>query len=433
MKLHRTALAAALAASVLWPCLASGAGYGIYEQGAAVLGMAGAGTASVHDASANFFNPAALTRLDGGQLVVGGTWLTTHTSFAGTDPFPGYGVTEEMNGGTFFPPTLYFSNHLNSKWAYGVGVNAPFGLGVDWKSPDAFTDRAYVTKADLRSINADLNLAWQVTPELSIGGGYDAIFAGVELRRIGPSGKVIPGSGGQPLEVKAHLKSNYKHGFTGNFAVLWTPDPDWKLGLNYRGKAHVAIDDGTADFALVPTGNPAVDAFVADSIPPSQTVTTELRFPAVLSLAAAWNPSPSWTWELDVNKTSWTWFKELRLGFEKTPTLNTVVNEDYKDSYRLSIGAEHRLTSLTYRFGYYFDQAAAPLRSVTTLLPDANRHGATLGLGWKLGAKKAWTLDAYNLALFVENRSTEGQNSHDYNGTYKSYVNASGASLAYRW
>ena len=51
MKLHRTALAAAVAAAILTPCLALGAGYAIYEQGAAVLGMPGAGTASLHAAS----------------------------------------------------------------------------------------------------------------------------------------------------------------------------------------------------------------------------------------------------------------------------------------------------------------------------------------------------------------------------------------------
>jgi long-chain fatty acid transport protein len=426
-------LAAALAASILSPCLASGAGYGIYEQGAAVLGMAGAGTASVGDASANFFNPAALTRLEGRQLYIGGTWLTTRTSFAGVAPYPGYGVTEEMNSGNFFPPTVYWSNHFRKNWAYGVGVNAPFGLGVDWKRPDTFTDRAYVTKADLRSINANLNVAWQVTPELSIGGGYDAIFAGVELRRIGPSGKVIPGSGGRPLEVRAHLKGDYTPGYTGNVAALWAPNKDWKIGVNYRGKSHVSIEKGTAEFELVPTGNPAVDAFVADSIPPSQQASTVLKFPAMLSVGVAWNPLPNWTWELDVNKTGWTRFDRLDLWFDRTPSLNTSVIEDYEDSYRISLGAEHRLSRMTYRFGYYFDQAAAPLKSVTTLLPDANRHGATLGLSWKLGAKQAWTLDAYNLALFVENRSTEYQNSHDYDGTYKSYVNASGASLAYRW
>src|SRR6266850_3822824 len=87
------------------------AGYAIYEQGAAVLGMAGAGVASVSDASALFFNPAALARLEGSRLLVGGSVLSPVTSFAGMDPYPGYGVTEEMERQHFFPPTLYFSRH----------------------------------------------------------------------------------------------------------------------------------------------------------------------------------------------------------------------------------------------------------------------------------------------------------------------------------
>jgi long-chain fatty acid transport protein len=434
MKLHPTALAAAFAASILTPCLAFGAGYGIYEQGAAVLGMAGAATASVNDASANYYNPAALTTLHGTQLYVGGTWLTTHTSFAGTAPWPGYGITEEMNTGNFFPPTFYLSHQFGTKWAAGVGVNAPFGLGVDWKKPDSFTDRAYVTKADLRSINANVNLAYQVTPELSIAAGYDAIFAGVELNRISSSPtSVIPGGGGAPIQSRVHLKGGYTSAYTENFAALWSPEKDWKFGLNYRGKASVKIDNGTADFALVPTGSAIVDAAATPKLPPSQAVSTTLTFPSLLSVAAAWNPVPEWTWELDVNRTGWSAFKELALAFNKSPELNTSVTEDYKDSYRLSVGAEHRLKCCTYRFGYYFDQAAAPTQSVTTLLPDANRHGATLGLSWVRGASKQWTIDLYNMALFVEDRSTEKQNSHGFDGTYKSYVNACGASLAYRW
>ena len=43
------------------------------------------------------------------------------------------------------------------------------------------------------------------------------------------------------------------------------------------------------------------------------------------------------------------------------------------------------------------------------------------------------TFDAYNLFLFVEKRSTEGVERDGYNGVYKSYVNALGASLAFHW
>ena len=432
MRLPRIVFAAAIAASLLAPRLAAAAGYGIYEQGAAVLGMAGAGTASVHDASANFYDPAALARLRSPELQVGGTWLQTRVSFAGIDPYPGYGVTEDMKAGNFFPPTVYYSQPFRSKWTLGVGVNAPFGLGVDWKNPDTFTDRAYVTKATLRSIDGNVNLAYEVLPQLDVAVGFDMLFAGVELWRTSPAGVAVPGSGGEPLQVRTHLKGGYSHGNTGNFAVLWTPDPSWRFGLNYRGRAHVNIDNGNADFALVPTGNAMVDQAAAAGIPPAQKVTTTLFFPALVSMAAAWQPMPGWTYELDVNHAGWSWFKSLDIAFDQS-NLNTTVEEDYRTSWRVSLGAERRLPTFTYRFGYYFDEAAAPVQSVSALLPDANRHGVTGGLSRPFGASKAWTLDVYELALFVEDRSTEGQSSHGFDGVYKSYVNACGASVAYRW
>jgi long-chain fatty acid transport protein len=430
MNLHRTAIAAAFAAALLLPCAAFGAGYGIFEQGASALGMAGAGTASVHDASAVFFNPGAIARLDGHQLYFGDTWLSTSTSFAGVDPYPGFGKTEEMNGGNFFPPTVYFTNKLNSHWAYGAGVNAPFGLGVDWKDPHAFTGRARVTKADVRTINGNLSLSYAPNNAWSFGVGYDALFAGVELHSV--KRQVTPG-GAYPNVADVTLKSSYKPGYTWNAGALWTPLPDWKFALNYRAQSHVKVDNGEATFKQILTGDPVIDGLVAANLPGPQKVTSELRFPSILSVGAAWNPVPEWTWEVDANKTSWSWFKNLELVFPNNRGLDQVIVEDYKDSWRVNIGAEHRLPNFTYRFGYYFDQAAAPSESVTPLLPDANRHGATIGLGFKLGQKKAWTLDLYNLALFVENRSTEGQNRDGYNGTYKSYVNAAGVNLGYHW
>lgn len=433
MRLHRTVLAAAVAVATLAPAAALAAGYGIYEQGAAVLGMAGAGTASVHDASAEFYNPAVLTRLEGRNFQLGGTWLSTHVSFAGTEPYPGYGVTESMKTGNFFPPTVYWTNHFAKKWAYGLGVNAPFGLGVDWENPDTFTGRTHVTKGLLRTINGNFSMAYAVRPNLSLGLGVDALFAGVELNQVMIS-PPLPGSSGATVNVaRAHLEGGYASNYGWNAGALWMPKPDWKFGLAYRAPIDVDINDGTAKFTQIRTGNTALDSIVALSLPHDQGVATTLNFPSVLSLGAAWDPLPGWTWALDVTRTKWSAFKSLDFRFQKTPAADTSYVEDYEDSWRISVGAEHRLANSTYRFGYYYDGAAAPTQSVSPLLPDANRHGVTLGLGWKLGAKKAWNLDVYNLALFVENRSTDGKVQRSLNGIYKSYVNATGASLAYHW
>ncbi len=107
--------------------------------------------------------------------------------------------------------------------------------------------------------------------------------------------------------------------------------------------------------------------------------------------------------------------------------------EDYDDSWQARFGAEHRLQAYTYRFGYYYDKAPAPTESVTPLLPDASRHGASLGFGRSFGTDNRWTLDLYGLGLFVQDRSTDGVERNNYNGTYKSFVNIAGFSVAYRW
>jgi long-chain fatty acid transport protein len=415
----------------LAPGFAHGAGYSIYEQGAAVLGMAGAGVASVGDASAVFYNPAALARLEGTQLIVGGTMLTPVTSFAGVAPYPGYGVTEEMERQYFFPPTIYLSHQLSNGWTAGAGLNSPFGLGVEWKNPDAFTGRYIVTKADLQTMNANVSAAYARGEKWSAGIGADFMFAKVKLQNREQA--VVPGGGGAAVDVaKVALESDFTTGWGWNAAVSVLPVPEWKLAASYHGKV---IVDATGDalFTQIPTGDAVFDAAVAAGLPPNQGVSTVLRFPASWTGAVAFSPRPAWTLEADANFIEWSLFEDLPIRFSQTPSANQTIVEDYEDAWQFRLGAEHRLPQFTYRFGYYYDEAAAPDESVTPILPDAKRNGVTLGLGFKLGADKRWTIDLYELALFVDNRGTDGVERNGFDGEYKSFVNAVGFGLGYRW
>jgi len=413
-------------ACVLAPATARSAGYSIYEQGAAALGMGGAYVAFPRDASAQFYNPAALPRLGGRQLLAGGTWLSTRTSFAGVDPYPGFGTVEEMKNGSFFPPQAYWTSTLGRHWAYGLGLNSPFGLGIEWKDPDHFSGREIVTKADLRTLHGSFDLAWVPLEHVSIAGGVDMLDAKVELDNV----STFVTSGGQAVNVtRAQLTSDYKPAYGSNWAVLadlWT---NWRLGLVYRSEVKVQVDNGRATFTQIPTGDPALDAAVAAQMPRNQKVTTTLTFPASFVFGLGWTPEPEWTYEVDAVWTGWSAFQDLPLKFAD-PSLNRTFVENYQDQWQVRAGTEHRGTLWTWRAGYYYDQEAAPPQSVTPLLPDATRHGATLGLGTGRGR---WRFDAYNLFLFVDKRSTEQRERDGYNGVYKTYVNALGASLAYRW
>jgi len=419
---HACALAVLLA-----PAVARASGYAIYEQGAAALGMAGAYIASAHDASAQFYNPAAMSRLKGSQLTLGTSWIATHTSFSGVDPYPGFGVTEQMKTGNFFPPNVYWTSHINERLSYGVGVNAPFGLGVDWEDPTQFTGRNRVTKARLNGVNGSASLAFAPDERWSIAAGPNVLFSNVELNNI----QTLVTTGGAQVNVSnVKLKSDYKTGYGFHVAGLVTPAAGWRLGLTYRSTVKVKIDNADATFSQIPTGDPSLDAVVAASLPPGQPVTTELKFPGMVSGGVAWDPKPDWTVEVDALWTQWSAFDKLSLQFPKDPALDQDIIENYDDQLQIRVGAEHRMAMWTGRLGYYYDHSPAPPESVTPLLPDANRHGVTLGAGTTRGA---WTFDAYNLFLFVENRSTEGKERDGYNGTYKTYVNSLGAAVTYHW
>ena len=436
MRRFRTLLAAVTLAAVLLPTHARAAGYAIYEQGAAALGMAGANTASVHDASAVFFNPAALPRLEGNRIYVGCSALQPVTSFAGRSPNPGYGVTEQMVRQTFYPPTVYAAFHLPRGLAIGAGVNAPFGLGVEW-DPLTFSGRYIVTRVDLRTVNGSACLAYAPNARWSFAAGPDVLWAKVKLENHTLA--IAPGGGGAAVDVAdVALESDFTAAAGWNAAVLYTPGAKTRVGAYYRSKIVDHMDFARADFTQILTGNPTFDAIVASQLPPDQGVGTVLNFPAMWSLGAALEPSPAWTVEADFIYFEWSVFKDLPINFYRTPARNVTRIEDYDDSWQVRTGTEYRRGALSCRAGYYFDKSPAPTHAVTPLLPDADRHGVSLGLGWALGTDQRWSLDAYELGLFVNRRygsaASPGESGTDhFQGDYKTFVNMAGLGLGYRW
>jgi len=427
----RVAFVALLAS--LAPHAARAAGYAIIEQGAAASGMAGAATASVNDASAVFYNPAMLARLQGkNTLLVGGAALTPVTSFAGVNPFPGYGVTERSKTRTLGIPGVYYTRRSAERWSMGAGLNTPFGIDESWRDEETFTGRFIGTHARLFTLNAQLVAAYEIDPHWSVAAGGNALFAGLDLRRfiLAPA----PGGGGGTVNIaRLDLTQDLTPGYGWTAAVAWVPSVFWKLGATYRGKV-IVHSEGDADFTQIPTSDPAYDAMVASQLPPDQTARAVLTFPAVWSAAAAWLPNAAWTLEAGGSVTQWSAFHDLPIRFEQSPAADLLVPENYDDSFELRFGAEHRVTDyFTYRFGYAFQGSAAPDASVNPLLPEADRHGLSFGVGWMFGSQRAWQIDAYELATFQPNRSTNSQSADGYDGTYKCYINGAGLSLARRW
>ena len=204
------------------------------------------------------------------------------------------------------------------------------------------------------------------------------------------------------------------------------------LGAHYRHK--VKIDySGTATFTQLPTGNDQLDALVASRLPQGRpAVQTSIEFPSILSagLARDWK---WWTVVADVVFFQWSTFDQLPLTFPTEPGLDSVIPENYKNSWQVRAGVERRLEEgWALRLGYHYDRTPVPTESVSPLLPDNDRHCLSMGWSWTSTSRHVF-VDGGLWYLFLPQRSTEGMNRDGYNGTYENSAFTLGASLGYRF
>lgn len=423
------AVLALWAGSLLSPASALASGFAIFEQGARGMGFAGAYAAQTTDPSAIFHNAAGIAFLKGKHLYIGGTLIAPSSDFTGDSPFPGVGVTEEGDAGIILPPALDYSHQLTERLVLGLGVHIPYGLRTRWKNRDTtYTGRFISKEAKVQSLSINPTVAYRLADRLSVGGGLDIRLNKVSLQRN--AGAVDPFTFAVKDVAAIDLQSDTSTKLGFNVGILAKPTANLAFGLSYRHKVTSEFS-GAATFALIPTGNAQFDGAVAAQLPSgSVPVTTRIAFPSIVEAGVSYNHG-DWTVAADVDFQQWSSFDTLPLTFEGRPDLSTTVVEGYQNSRIYRIGLERRLNDAwTVRGGYYFDETPSPPESVSPLLPDADRNGLALGFSYGTGS---WSVDVAYWHLFFKERSTEGVNRDNYNGTYNNGANLLAVSLGKRF
>jgi long-chain fatty acid transport protein len=426
LRSYRGGLSVALLSLALAVPDASGAGFSIFEQGAKGMGFAGAFTAQANDPSAIFHNPAGIAWLKGTQVYFGGTVVRPHSDFAGAVPFPGPSVTEKSDAGVVVPPTFYLTRSMGGKTAVGVGVMTPFGLKTKWASPNTYSGRFLSQEAELKGIAINPTVATQLSDRVSIGAGLDVRFSKVKLRRRVPTFNPFTLRAVDAAQVE--LNSDWDTALGFNAGLLFKAADNVSFGASYRHKVKSSYK-GQGTFGLLDTGSAPLNAAVATVLPSGDIpVETGIETPGIATFGIAVKQD-DWTVESDVVWYQWSTFNRLPITFPTRATLSSVVEEDYQNSWQYRIGVErHFSDKFSGRAGYFFDFTPAPAASVSPLLPDASRHGFCLGASWLVGRVR---VDAGSWYLKFVERSTEGLQRDQYNGTYNSNALTFGLSFGY--
>jgi long-chain fatty acid transport protein len=422
----RAIAAAAAIAFVFVATPAHAGGLALFEQGARGMGFAGAFTAQADDPSAIFHNAAGIAFLKGRQLQAGGALNRPRTTFTGADPFPGPLGAERTEGLPLLPPAVYYTHQFSERLVLGAGLTRPFAVRTRWENPEAFSGRFLSQRAEIDTLSLNPTAAYRAADRLAVGVGLDIRLSSIALRRRFPG--LHPDSGELVDAASVRIDSRRDTAVGFNVGVLARPIENLSLGAQYRhGVAHGY--QGEAEFSLLPTGSPALDAAVAAVIPAGTLpVRTALRFPAAITTGAAYEWG-DWTFAGDVGFELWSKLRQIAIDFEGREDLREVVVQDYADSLQVRVGAERRLgRAWAVRGGYFFSDSPAPAASLSPLLFDADRHGITLGGSWRQGP---WRVDAAGGIVRSQPRATGGTSRDGYDGTYETRAVTAGLSVGY--
>lgn len=407
---------------------AFGSGFALFEQGAKAVAMGGAFAATADDPSAIFFNAAGLAQQRRAQILFGGTLINFQNQFTG-DPADLYtaGSTAKYRAHTFVPPNAYAIAPLGNNVTVGVGVFTPFGLRTNWQEP--WLGRFVSRDANIKVVSIEPAIAWQTSDgRFAIGGGPEYRRARVILARN--SGALNPFSGRFADVASTYLSSDWKSKMGWNVGVLFKPSPTWRIGVSYR--APMTVDfRGTATVSQIPTGNAQFDAIVATQLPPTQPVRTSIAFPDFLYLGIATSTIKNWDIEADIVHSSWNRFKALTVNFVNTPQFSFTRDENWKSTFSYRLGANRSLgPDWDIRLGALYDKNPEPTETVGPLLPDADRVGATFGVGYRRGP---FLIDVTEFMLHFQPRSTQMRSSDNFNGRYKTDANLISVNFGYRF
>ena len=393
------------------PALHFAQGFQVNLQGQKQQGMGGAGTAYMQDASSLFFNPGGASFVHGNSIIAGvtptfarGAFMDANTKEVSrtnspvSTPFAAYGLFEIKD---------------SSKLKLGLAIYTPFGSTVQWE--DGWTGRFALTRLELRAIFIQPTVSYRITDKLGIGAGFVYATGKVNLQKDIP---IINTDGDY-----AHAELNGKaQGYGFNAGIYFEPIKQLSIGLTYRSKVEMAVNDGDATFT--------VPQSVAANFPNGK-FKSKLPLPSVTTLGFGYKATDKLNFALDINYVGWKAYDTLSFDYENNTTslIDTKSARMYKNTFAFRAGAQYKIDShFAARLGLAYGITPVQNGYVTPETPDANRVNYTAGIGYET---KHLKLDAS--FLFTHLKRTDTNTETNLSGTFKTNVIAPGISIGYKF
>lgn len=391
MKTNKTLLSCAVAfglASV--STFTQAAGFQLAEYSATGLGRAYAGEAAMADnASAQWRNPAMLTYLEGTQVSAGAIYVNPNVDVEGTVNHAQLGKSHASSNDFAHDaviPNFYLSHQLNEQVALGFALGTNYGMETDLGTE--FAASHFGNQASVISKEANLNIAYQILPQLSIGGGVRYVMGEGHFGATAPAKNLIrhPVTN-NVMTLPKGTTLKYMEGEDNSWGwqvgSAWQINQDHRLGFAY--KSEVVMDfEGHAEGVSYGSYKPGM---------------MSVTLPATAELASFHQLNDQWAIHASINWTDWSSFKELTAVFPEKSDL--IKSENWEDNYRFALGTTYQYDAkLALRAGVAYDTSAVDDKNRTATIPETDRTWVSVGGSYV--ATPQLTLDAGFTYIFAK-------------------------------
>lgn len=380
----------------------TGIGFRIPNQDAAAIARGNAFAATADNPSAIYYNPAGITQIEGQEAQFG------VLSYIGIDTR--YEATSGGDLNTEFevipvPQLYYVYSPKDSKFSFGAGMYAPFGLGVEWPNDPAM--RPYAIESRVQYVTFNPVVAWKAHPRLSFAVGPMFNYSQILFTRglLSPTDDYFKFKG-----------TDFSVGF--NAGVLWQPADEWSFGLNYRSASTMKFD---GDSTYRTSGGFSATTSTKAQVP----------FPQIIVAGVSYRPTPEWNLEVNVDYTDWNTLDTLTLdGTDNIFGFNLPLVLNFHESWIYEFGVTRKFDNGWFASaGYFYCSETARDEYFTPAVPDTVLHIGSVGFG-RQGERWNWAVAA-QIMTGPERNISGSPNSPD--GSYQLFIPTVSFSVGYRF
>ena len=409
----------------------SASGFGLFQHGGRAIGQVGAFTARGSEPSAVYYNPAAITRLEGFQVQAGLDFSNSTDKYeSSTGEFSARHIID-------FPPALYATWRSGGPWALGIGLDVPFWYRTDW-DPALFPARFRAREHEVRVAEIHPVIAYDLGEGWSVGGGVRYIFGNLTqgnsaLRTV----QYIPPSGPSSLvEIEIERTADADVDALAWDLALHYEAPEWGWGTVFRSNAELK-GNGKATYDPRSTGIPSLDA-QAEQFFRDGRARQAFEIPRELRGGIWYAPYPELRLEVDASWQSWSSLEETAVTWSPDPVIGTtsatyLTPRDWDDTLSLRLGLEGNITDpLMIYGGVAWEPSPVP---GGTLEPGFPRGDA---LVYAAGVSYSLPNISFDLGYSFHDHDSRGASGQELknpgvNGSYSAFSQVWGFSVRRRW